>query len=116
MLLALKWVIVAIMAIHGLIHLMGALNELGLAKIEEAVGTLFALPKTLQKALGAVWFISVVLFIISALGLVTGQPWWWITAIPAVIISQILIIIWWPAAKFGTIPNVLIVIGLILIH
>ncbi|BCG57401.1 hypothetical protein PUR_08260 [Paenibacillus sp. URB8-2] len=32
------WIILGIMALHGLIHLMGGLNELGLAKIQELSG------------------------------------------------------------------------------
>ncbi len=38
------------------------------------------------------------------------KDWWWIIAIAAIIISQILIIIYWKDAKFGTIPNILILI------
>jgi len=111
-----KWLLVTVMAVHGLIHLMGGFSELGIAKIEGLSGkTLFLIPDTLRTILGVVWLIAVALFLISALGLAIDQRWWKIIAIGAVIVSQILVVIWWTDAKWGTIPNILIVIAAFLI-
>ncbi|MHA2249650.1 MAG: hypothetical protein ACXAD7_04770 [Candidatus Kariarchaeaceae archaeon] len=109
-----KWVLVAIMTIHGLIHLMGGLSELDLAEIEDISGeTLFTLSNTARKVLGVIWLLVVVLFLIASYGLISENDWWQIIAIIAVAVSQILIIIWWTDAKFGTIANFLIIIGMV---
>lgn len=40
-----KWLMVVVIIIHGLIHLLGAVNELGLAKVEGFSNkTLFLIP------------------------------------------------------------------------
>ncbi|WP_318502342.1 hypothetical protein [Bacillus sp. T3] len=109
-----RWVVTIVMIFHGLIHIMGGVNELGLSKIEElSVGTLIVLPNLLQRMLGIVWFAAVALFLVSAIGLIMKRNWWKKIAISAVIVSQLLIILWWPSAKFGSIANVIILIGLI---
>ena len=55
------------------------------------------------------WFIAVVAFLMAAFGLATDRQWWRAVTIGAIILSQILI--WWPDAKWGTMVNVLIIIG-----
>ena len=110
----LKWFLVVILMLHGLIHAMGGLNELGIAKIEGTAKTLFALPPSVQMILGVVWLVVVALFLTAAFGLITNQHWWKSAVILAVIVSQILVIIWWPSAKVGTVANGLIVLGLAL--
>lgn len=111
-----KWFLTVSVSIHGLIHLMGGVNETGLAEVEElSARTLFSMPAGMQAIVGAFWFIAVVLFLITAFGLAANQRWWKIAAITAVICSQVLILIWWPAAKWGTIPNILIVSSIYLL-
>jgi len=107
------WFMAVLMFVHGLIHLMGGLNELGLARIQGLSGkTLIALPNYAQMALGVSWFVPVVLFILCAVALVLRLPWWKPATLCALLVSQALIVIWWPDAKFGTIPNALILLGL----
>lgn len=110
------WVVVIVLILHGLIHLMGGMNELGLAKIQDLSGkTLIPLSGSIQTTLGVIWFITVGLFILSAIGLLIKQQWWKTIAICAIIVSQLLIVIWWPDAKWGTIPNILILVSLIVL-
>ena len=107
-----KWFLAVVIFIHGLIHLLGAVNELGLAKVEGFTNkTLFLIPYNIQPIFGVFWFIAVVAFLMTAFGLVTDRQWWRAVAIGAAIFSQILIMIWWPDAKWGTIANALIIIG-----
>lgn len=108
-----RWFVVIVMVLHGLIHLMGGVNELGIAKIQELSGkTLIALPNSVQTLLGAVWVMAVAMFIIAAIGLGIKQTWWKPLAISAMIVSQALIVIWWPDAKWGTIGNIIVFISL----
>lgn len=109
------WLLLAILVLHGLIHIMGGVNELGIAKIEGLSGkTLFTIPANFQMILGVLWLLALVLFLIAAFGLLTNQQWWRLAVVIAVIVSQILVIIWWPDAKVGTIANGLIILGLAL--
>jgi len=112
-----KWFLAVVIFIHGLIHLLGAVNELGLAKVEGFSNqTLFLIPQNTHPIFGVLWFIAVLAFLMTVFGLVTNRQWWRPVAIGAVILSQILILIWWPDAKWGTIVNVLIIIGGIMLE
>jgi hypothetical protein len=105
-----KWILLAILVLHGVIHVLGTLAEWNLVEIEDFSGkTLITLSDSVKKGLGFVWLIVMLLFLISAYGLYDDQDWWQILTIISIVISQILIIIWWPDAKFGTIANILIV-------
>lgn len=107
-----RWFLGVVMFLHGLIHLLGAVNEMGLAKIEGFSGNaLFLIPQNMHPIFGVFWFIAVVAFLMAAFGLVTDRQWWRAVTIGAIILSQILILIWWPDAKWGTMVNVLIIIG-----
>lgn len=46
----------------------------------------------------------------------TDAPWWRWLATVGVVVSQIAITTWWADAATGTIPNLLIVAGLISTH
>lgn len=105
-----KIALIVISLLHGLIHLMGGLNELGIAKIEGVARTLFPLSPAVKMGLGVIWLITLALFLGAAYGLITNKAWWQPVIIAAVVVSQILIILWWPDAKFGTIANILIVV------
>ena len=109
-----KWILVGIMVIHGLIHLVGTLMEFEIMEFEDMSGkTLVSLSDNTKKVVGVIWLVIVVLFLISSYSLATDQDWWQELTIISIILSQILIIIWWHDAKFGTIANVLIIAGMV---
>ncbi|MBS1493319.1 MAG: hypothetical protein JST55_07410 [Bacteroidetes bacterium] len=100
-----------IVLIHGLIHLMGFVNQWNIKKISQFTGvTLFPVSESLSKILGIVWLITALLFVIAATGFSFGKDWWSVIGIVAIIISQLLIIIYWKDAKAGTIANSIIFI------
>ncbi len=91
------------LSIHGLIHLMGFLKAFGFAEIPQ-------LSQNFSKLEGILWLIIVLAFVfVGVLFLMKNNLWFWI-AIGAVLISQILIIINWLDAKFGTIANLIVLI------
>ena len=92
--------------IHGIIHLFGYLKAFKIAKIEN-------LKIDISKPLGILWLISTLLFVLSGILLLTENHFWIIPAAIAVILSQILIVKSWKDAKFGTIPNVIVLIVII---
>ncbi|MHA2274901.1 MAG: hypothetical protein ACXAC2_04005 [Candidatus Kariarchaeaceae archaeon] len=93
---------------------MGTLTEWKLLEIEDFTGkTLIPMSDMVKKALGLVWLLVMVLFLLSAYGLYGDEDWWRNLTIVSMVISQILVIIWWPDAKFGTVANILILAGII---
>lgn len=96
-----KWLFFFIVIIHAIIHLLGFLKAFQLAEINQ-------LTQNISKPMGILWLIALILFLAAAIQLISNHDLWWITALAAVILSQVLIIIFWQDAKFGTIPNIII--------
>ncbi len=61
-----------------------------------------------SRVLGLFWLVACALFVTSAI-FVRGRAWWSV-AIPAVVLSQVLIALRWGDAKWGTLANVMILI------
>lgn len=99
----LKYLLVLVIAIHGLIHLMGYAKAFGYGNIPQ-------LKKPVSKPVGILWLIAAIHLITVAIFYMSGKDDWWIVAIPVLIISQILIIMFWKDAKMGTIANLIILI------
>jgi hypothetical protein len=59
------------------------------------------------------WLVACLLFICCAASFYFGKVWWWLPAVIAVILSQALVIIYWKDAKWGTVANLIILIGVI---
>lgn len=100
-------IFVFILLAHALIHLMGFVKSFKLADIQQ-------LTQPISKSMGVGWLLSAVLLAVAVALLILKKDTWWMVAIPAVILSQILIFTVWQDAKFGTIANVITVIGIII--
>lgn len=92
---------IIILVIHGLIHLLGFVKAFGLADVKQ-------LTQTISKPFGTVWLLVCILFVITAIMYISKNGYWWLPGFIAVLISQILVILYWQDAKFGTIANVII--------
>lgn len=111
----LKFIFSFIVFMHGAIHLLGFLKEWKIAEVKELTGkTIFPMSRGLAKGAGVLWLLTGILFAISAVTYLMKLDWWWIPASAGLIISQGLIIIYWPDAKFGTIANVIILVMCVL--
>jgi hypothetical protein len=98
-----------IVVVHGLIHLMGFANEWQLAEIEQLTGkTLIPLSGGSAKVAGLLWLLATGIFIVAAAGYLMGKEWWWMLAFAGVLLSQLLIILYWQDAKAGTLSNIII--------
>lgn len=97
---------VVLLMVHGLIHLMGFLHAFGVADIE-------ALTQPISEPLGILWLFSLVAFWFTAGVYLSRKRWWVIPAFPALGSSQVLILLSWQDAKFGTVPNGVIFLVLI---
>jgi hypothetical protein len=102
-----KVIFSVILAIHGLIHLIGFAKAFGYGNITQ-------LTKEITKPIGLLWLTTTLLFVVATILFVLKKDGWSILAIIAAIISQVLIISVWQDAKFGTIPNLIIVVAALL--
>lgn len=77
-----------ILAVHGLIHLMGFLKAFGIAELKE-------LTLVVTKSAGILWLLASLLFIAVLTQYLAGYMFWRVIAIPAILVSQTLIIMYW---------------------
>lgn len=89
--------------LHGLIHLLGFVKGFGLKEVKE-----LTLPIT--KGMGLLWLAGGILNLLFGLLFILGNKYAWVIGFIAVILSQLLVIMFWKDAKFGTIPNIIILI------
>jgi hypothetical protein len=97
-----------LIGIHGLIHLLGPTKAFGWAHVEQ-------LRTPISPLGGALWLVAATLLVGAAIGFALDTHWWWWLGLPGLVLSQVLITQSWSDAKFGTIPNLLIAIPLVLL-
>lgn len=102
----LKIFLLIVLFIHGLIHILGFLKAFQFVEINQ-------LTQNISKPMGIFWLAAVILFLAAAIQIISNQDLWWITALAAVILSQILLILFWQDAKFGTIANIIVLLSVI---
>lgn len=93
--------------IHGLVHLMGFGKAFQLLELNQ-------LKLTIQKPVGLLWLTSALLFILVGVIFLLRNDWWWMIAVPAFGLSQLLIFMHWQDAKCGTIVNIIIFVGIVI--
>jgi len=90
-----------IVLLHGLIHLLGFIKGFELKEVRE-----LTLP--ISKSMGFVWLTATTLFLTYGVLHMLNSKYAWLIGLIAVVISQVLIILFWKDAKFGTILNIII--------
>lgn len=101
-----RFVFAFLIFVHGLIHLMGFLKAFEFASMPQ-------LKQNISKARGWLWLFAAILLTLTAILYVFKKDWWIFIAFLAIIRSQVLILMTWKDAKFGTIPNVIILLIII---
>jgi len=96
-----KILFMIILLIHGLIHLLGFLKAFLLAELNE-------ITNPVSKPLGLLWLSAALILVLSGVFIFLKNPLWWLFAIIGVLISQVLIILFWKDSLYGTLPNILI--------
>lgn len=96
-------VFLIIIVLHALIHTMAFVRAFDLAELKD-----FTNP--VSKPLGLVWLSAFLILIVAAILFLTKNPYWWICGSIGAVLSQILIFLFWQEAKFGTLPNVIILL------
>lgn len=98
-----KTVISILVFLHGAIHLLGYIKAFQFAKVEQ-------LNIPISKPLGVLWLLAFVLFLVAGVMYLLNSSQWSVIAILSVIISTVLILFSWNDAKFGMLPNVIILL------
>ncbi len=94
-----KWALIAILIIHGLLHLLGAAKGLHWADIP-------TLTSPINRMIAILWLTTTLLFFGTAFLLIRSNSMWWLPAALAVLLSIYLIGTAWQDARWGMIPNV----------
>jgi hypothetical protein len=89
--------------LHGSIHLMGFVKGFKFAEIQN-------LASEISITSAIFWLLAFSLFAMSAIGFMLEKNFWLVFAVLAVAVSSVLIVSTWSDAKFGMIPNVIILI------
>jgi hypothetical protein len=98
-----RWIVVVLLAVHGLIHLMGFAKAFGYAELPQ-----LTLPVSLE--MGVAWLAAGLLVVASAVTMVTSPRNFWIVGGVALVVSQGVILSAWSDAKAGTIVNVVLLL------
>ena len=97
------------MILHGLLHLIGFAKEWNIGP-HEVSGRLMAIAGNGSRFGGVMWLAAFVLYATAAICFLLRRDWYWIPAALALTISQVLILIYWSEAKYGTVLNIIILI------
>lgn len=102
----LRAVFAVILTVHGLIHLMGFAKAFGLAELPN-----LTLP--ISHPTGLVWLAASLLTLTTVAALFLAPGWWWAPGALSLCLSQAVIVSSWSDAKFGTLANLLLLVGVV---
>lgn len=91
---------------HALIHLMGFLKAFGFAELPQ-------LANPISRPLGIAWLVASLALLGAATTLFWTPRSFWLAAGFAVVISQFVIVSSWSDAKFGTAPNLILLLAVV---
>ena len=95
------------LVLHGLIHLMGTAKAFHIVAIP-------LLTQPIDRPLGVIWLLAAVLSIATAISLFAWPHWWWAVGAAALVVSQVVIVTSWSDARYGTIANVIVLVGVVI--
>lgn len=91
-----------VVAVHGLVHLIGVVPQTAQATIPD--------PGTAGRAL---WLVAALAVTAAGAGLTAGRRHWWYLGAPALVVSQAAILTAWPAAAAGTVANAALALAVV---
>ncbi len=101
-----KYFISFVMFFHSCIHLLGFAKAFRLAAIE-------SIQTPVSRLNGVIWLISSFTLFASLYFLIFDHSWWRFFGAGGIILSQYIIFRQWRDAKFGTVPNLIIAVFII---
>ncbi|MEY2424309.1 MAG: hypothetical protein QOI95_4376 [Acidimicrobiaceae bacterium] len=101
-----RWIVVAVVVVHGLLHLLGAADGLGWADVPQ-------LTRPISIGTGIAWLTAAVLVTGTGLLLACSIRWWWMVGAAAVVVSQTMIFTAWADASAGTAANLILLLAVV---
>jgi hypothetical protein len=110
--------IVLLLAVHGLVHLIGFLATWGLARpdsVSRAPTNLFhaTFGSPFAQLLGLVWLVALAAFLTAAVLLIGDDAAWRFIAVAGVGVSMPLVALWWRDAPIGAVANALVLVAVL---
>jgi len=102
-----RWIVIMVVLVHGLIHLLGAAKGLGWADVTQ-------LKEPISIAMGAAWLAAAALVVVTGVLMAISIRWWWVVGAIAVAVSQTVIGTSYADAKAGTMANVILLAAVVL--
>ncbi len=94
------------MAVHGLIHLLWFAKSFGVLQFGQ-------LTPVIPKPRGLLWLMAFLMISLTTTMLIWSWEWWWVIGILSLALSQSLIFADWHDAKFITLLNLVVAIGIV---
>lgn len=95
--------IAILLLLHALIHLLGTAKAFGWTRLD-------TFTKEVPPYAGLAWGLASGMLILT-IGLYTSRAhYWWMLGLVSLVLSQILIISYWSDARWGTLPNLLLLV------
>jgi len=101
-----KLLFILVVVGHGLIHLMGPAKAFGFAELPQ-------LTQPISKAMAIVWLLAAAALLATAAAVLVWPRWWWVVGTVAIALSQAAILSSWSDAKYGTVANVAVFVGVV---
>ncbi|GAA4411463.1 hypothetical protein GCM10023187_37340 [Nibrella viscosa] len=102
-----RYVLIFGLMVYGLIHLLGFSKAFSYGNVSQ-------LTSNIAKPVGLIWAATAILFTAAAVLLLLKKDGWWMLGLTAAVVSQVLIVSVWQDAKFGTLPNLIILVAALL--
>jgi hypothetical protein len=104
---------------HGVGHVLFFGNAWGYWKTGDGRAALFAgLPQSVEGAIGLLWLVPLIAFMVATGAYVTTQTWWRPALMGAAAISLLMVILWWgslaTSSAFWAVAFDLAVVGILL--
>ncbi len=103
---AIRWFVVVVTIVHGLIHLLGVAKGFGWAEVAELEGPI-------STAGGIAWLVACVLLVSTGVLLAARWRWWWVVGAISAVVSQVVIVTAWSDAWAGTVANAILLAAVV---
>lgn len=100
-------ILLTLLLLHAAIHFVGTAKAFNWMKLE-------AFSQSVSKYAGLAWGLAGILLALSTLLYASSARYWWLLGFVSVVLSQILILRFWSDARWGTIPNVVFLLLIVL--
>jgi hypothetical protein len=104
-------ILATLIAIHGLAHMVGFAAPFGYLKepLPEVLIQRLGLGTGGMKALGVVWLLTAMFFVVAAVGLIRRDAWWTTVALAGCAMSAVLTAMYLPYAKIGLVVDAVLI-------